>query len=166
MSISSTCGWRTALGVFALVCAAGCGPAQDTDRALRTALGAEPLPAPPASEVPLQEVLAMVQEQPAPDGEGTVVDWIERRTRSTRGQPLFPRWSVQRRAASRFEVKYTYTWVSLDNQIEGRGFIWHVDAALNKVQGPKPIAQSELPRARSVAEQQQRRAEDPEYSLR
>ncbi len=163
---------RCGFGVVFAACAAaalalaGCGPSPDSTRELRAALESEPMPTTPAVSVSESEILELVREQPAPEGEGKVTDWLERRLRTTRGQPLFPRWSVQRRAANRFDVRFTYTWVGIDNQIESRGYVWHVDSALSAVQGPKALAFGDGPRARSIAEQQQRRAEDPEYNLR
>lgn len=153
------------LGIAGLLLAA-CEPAPESARRMRASQETEPLPPTPVVTMSEAEVLELVKEQPAPEGEGTVTDWIERRMRSTRGQPLFPRWTVQRRAASRFEVRFTYTWVGLDNQIENRGYVWHVDGAVSTVQGPKVMVAGDWPRARSIAEQQQRRAENPEYNLR
>jgi hypothetical protein len=150
--------------LFLIFC--GCAPSSDTGYDLVEAFNADFARIAAVADVSPPEILKMVQEQPAPEGPGTVTDWVERKTRSMRGQTLFPSWQVQRRGVSRFEVRYTYTWIGLDNQIESRGYIWHVDSALNKVQGPKTMSIGESARARSFAEQQQRRAEDPEYSLR
>jgi hypothetical protein len=156
----------SAAGVLISLNFCGCASESETGYDLVEAYDADFARIEAVSDVSPPEILQLVQEQPAPDGNGTVADWIERQARSARGQPLFPRWQVQRRGINRFEVRYTFTWIGLDNQIESRGYIWHVDSALNKVQGPKTIVIGESSRARSFAEQQQRRAEDPEYSLR
>ncbi|MCS6771749.1 MAG: hypothetical protein NZ740_06945 [Kiritimatiellae bacterium] len=156
------------LAVVGLAGAAGCGWSETTDEST-------PLDGPsrdftqgllPAAATE-EELVRLVLQQPAPDGgEGTVSNWIDRLSRSPSGQPLFPRWHTRRRAATRFEVRYTYKWVGLDSQIVNRGYMWMVDTALNTVSAPQPIADADAPKIRSPAEQQQRRAEDPEYSLR
>ncbi len=161
---------RIVLAAAALtLLAGGCGPSPDTARSMLVAgetdaVDLSPRPDQGASEA---ELVQLVQEQPAPEGEGTVRDWLQRELAQPRGQPLFPRWQVQRRAASRFEVRFTYTWISLDNQIKNRGYAWPVDASLRTVGAAVSLTPPEPEsRARSYADQQQRRALDPEYNLR
>lgn len=123
------------------------------------------MPAGPVVQIREEDVLELVKEQPAPEGDGTVVEWLQRTLVSPRAQALFPRWTVQRRGASRFEVRFTYTWIDRANQIENRGFRWQVDGALRTVKGPEELEVGESARARSMSDQQQRRAENPEYNL-
>lgn len=144
----------------------GCGPSADSSsRALQEELAVEPSMAGPVASMNDADVLDLVQEQPAPEGEGTVMQWLDRQLTSTSGQPLFPRWLVQRRAANRFEVRFTYTWIDISNQIENRGFAWQVDGSLRTVAGPQALKPEEPARAISFSDQQQRRAQDPDYNL-
>lgn len=144
---------------------AGCSPPVDSSRDMVATLEGEPMPAGPVVQIREEEVLQLVKEQPAPDGGGTVEDWLRRELVTPRAQALFPRWTVQRRAASRFEVRFTFTWIDRANQIENRGYRWQVDGALRTVKGPEALAVEESARVRSLGDQQQRRAENPDYNL-
>lgn len=144
----------------------GCDNVQDPpglDDPIRQG-GLAPTWPPPA--VTDAELINLVLQQPAPDGEGSVSNWIDRLYLSVEGQPLFPRWQTRRRAANRFEVRYSFKWVERDKPIENRGYVWLVDPSLRHVEGPRVLAETGSSRARSFADQQQRRAEDPEYNLR
>lgn len=143
----------------------GCDPHSGASRVYQPGATDEPSFSEPVVTMKDADVFDLVQEQPAPDGEGTVVNWIERALTSPTGQALFPRWQLQRRAANRFEVRFTYTWVERSNEIENRGYIWQVDGSLRTVEGPKEMAASSSSSAVTFSDQQQRRAQDPAYNL-
>lgn len=151
--------------VVAALLLMGCGPSADTSRVYQPGAGDDSAPSGPVVTMNETDVFELVQEQVAPEGEGTVVNWIDRQLTSPSGQALFPRWQLQRRAANRFEVRFTYTWVERSNEIENRGFVWQVDGSLRTVEGPKEIATSSGTHAVSFSDQQQRRAQDPAYNL-
>ncbi|MBW7908439.1 MAG: hypothetical protein H3C50_05895 [Kiritimatiellae bacterium] len=143
----------------------GCGDAAaPPQHAMQQDFSAGPVAA-PVESMSEAEVLDLVREQPAPEGEGTVVQWLERQLASPTGQPLFPRWVAQRRAANRFEVQFTYTWIEGSDQIDSRGFAWQVDASLHTVEGPQAMKTDEPTRPASFSDQQHRRAQDPNYNL-
>jgi len=116
--------------------------------------------------VPDAEVLNLVRENPAPDGQGLTKEWVERLV-DARPQALFPRWQVMRRGATRYEVKYTYTLIDSTNQITRVGYTWGVDAALKVVDAPKVMTQAEPASSpdRRFTQQQRRRIEEEEASL-
>lgn len=151
--------------VVAALLLLGCGPHSDTSRVYQPGATGDSTLSGPVVTMSETDVFELVQEQSAPEGEGTVVDWIERKLTSPAGQALFPRWQLQRRAANRFEVRFTYTWVERSNEIENRGFAWQVDGSLRTVEGPKEIAASSAAHTVTFSDQQQRRAQDPAYNL-
>ncbi len=157
--------WRVVALSALLPFCGGCGDAPAPSRALQQNLPMESLPVAAAESMSPAEVIELVREQSAPEGEGTVMEWLDRQMVSPTGQPLFPRWVAQRRAANRFEVQFTYTWVEGSDRIESRGFAWQVDASLHTVEGPQTIRLNESTRPVSFSDQQQRRALDPDYNL-
>lgn len=152
-------------GMLLALSLAACGPEPENARAPVDLFPETPMQAQVAAMTE-SEVVELVKEQAAPEGEGTVVEWLQRVLVAPGGQPLFPRWAVQRRAANRFEVRFTYTWIDLANNIESRGYVWQVDGSLRTVIGPEAMEIEESQRARSSFDQQERRALDPEYNLR
>lgn len=154
-----------------LACAAGCFPQSQPERSRRAGWESERgagLNARPAAvpAVPDEDVLNLVRENPAPDGQGLTKEWVERVV-DARTQALFPRWQVVRRGATRYEVKYTYTLIDATNQIIRVGYTWSVDAALKLVDTPKTMTQAEpspMP-DRRFNQQQRRRIEEEEASL-
>lgn len=116
--------------------------------------------------VPDAEVLALVHESPAPDGEGNTTEWVRRSMDST-VQKLFPRWQVVRRGATRYEVKYTYTVINTTNELTRQGYAWNVDAALKTVGPPVLVSMADplAPLGRTFSQQQRRRIQDEEASL-
>lgn len=144
----------------------GCGPSQPGARLERMdPEGGSPLTGPVVS-LSDEEIVQLVQEHESPDGTHTVMDWLQQELSNPQGQPLFPRWTVQRHGASRYEVRFNYTWIDRSNQIELRAYAWQVDGALRTVQGPQKIETESTTRVRSLSAQQERRVSDPDYSLR
>ena len=116
--------------------------------------------------VPDEDVLTLVRESPAPDGNGLTQDWVMR-TPDSMSQLLFPRWQVTRRGATRYEARFTYTLIDATNQISRLGYAWNVDAALKIVEAPKPFTHQEptVRSGRTLSQQQRRRIQDEESSL-
>lgn len=116
--------------------------------------------------VPDEDVLTLVRESPAPDGNGLTQDWVMR-TQDPMSQLLFPRWQVTRRGATRYEARFTFTLIDSTNQISRLGYAWNVDAALKIVDAPKPFTHQEptVRSGRSLSQQQRRRIQDEESSL-
>lgn len=160
-----------ALVAVALAGVSGCSPQAQPNRSRRTGWETERSAALEARTaavpaVPDEEVLSLVREDPAPDGQGLTKDWVERVV-DARAQALFPRWQVMRRGATRYEVKYTYTLIDATNQITRVGYTWGVDAALKVVDAPKTVTQAEPASSpdRRFTQQQRRRIEEEEASL-
>ena len=149
----------------------GCSPQPATDRSRRTGwetdrLGALDARTAAVPAVPDEDVLDLVRDHPAPDGQGLTREWVERVV-DARAQALFPRWQVARRGATRYEVKYTYTQIDATNQITRVGYTWGVDAALKVVDAPQTMTVAEPAAApdRRFNLQQRRRIEEEEASL-
>jgi hypothetical protein len=158
-----------ASGVAALLL--GCGMGTEQERAYFAARDAERMEREEmkrtlTATVPDGELLDLVRGQPSPNGVGTMMDWVNWRATELKGQVLFPRWQVTRRGSSKYEVRYSFTWIDTTNHISSRGFVWTVDGGLKLVGEPREMAAQDLaPRARSFTEQQERRVRDESYSL-
>ena len=116
--------------------------------------------------LPNQEVLDLVYETDAPDGIGKTKGWATREVEALSGQVLFPQWLVARRGASRYEVRFTYTFIDATNKMARRGYAWTVDTALKLVDAPVPIVLSApVQMGRNFEEKNERRVQDEEESL-
>lgn len=113
------------------------------------------------------EALSIVQDSPAPDGFGTIRDWIERKRLEAPGQVMLPRWNVQFIGAQRFEVRYTYSMINESNQLVRAGYLWNVDNAIRQIPPPHAFAQSNSapPKINLISQQRIQRLEDEEASL-
>jgi len=125
-------GWLRWGGYVALALAGGCSPIDPADQAffdeweiqrreqaalMRTA----------STAVSEAEVIEQVQAQPAPEGEGTVADWIARQTVPGKTQLLFPRWSTARRGSNKQEVTFTFVLADARNNLKRMSYVWDVD---------------------------------------
>lgn len=154
-----------------LTVATGCSPQPTLDRSRGTGWEPERLAALDARTaavpaVPDEDVINLVRDHPAPDGQGLTREWVERVV-DAQAQALFPRWQVARRGATRYEVKYTYTLIDATNQITRVGYTWGVDAALKVVDAPQTVTLAEPSSSpdRRFNLQQRRRIEEEEASL-
>ena len=113
------------------------------------------------------EALAMIQKSPAPDGFGTVLDWIDRKRLETPGQIMLPRWNVQQFGDRRFEVRYTYTMINESNLLVRSGYRWNVDIAIKQIPPPQSFTVSNAtpPTINLMSQQRQKRLEIEEASL-
>ncbi len=150
---------------------AGCSRPRSTEKVKRMSWEAPARDRTDAREavlpaVPDEDVLTLVRESPAPDGNGLTQDWVMR-TPDSMSQLLFPRWQVTRRGATRYEARFTYTLIDATNQISRLGYAWNVDAALKIVEAPKPFTHQEptVRSGRTLSQQQRRRIQDEESSL-
>ena len=160
-------------GVFALILGllSGCGYQTESEKAYFDAREAERLTQLEqrnalVAVVPDKDILEMVQEEAAPDGDGTVKDWAGRQADRATGQVLFPRWQVMRRGANRYEVRYTYTLIDATNHLTRMGLSWSVDHALKLVGKPETLKLGDpQPQGRTFIQQQSRRIREEEDSL-
>lgn len=167
MSRMKTC----AIVIMAGLAAGGCGVQTEQERAYFAAREAERLEREEmqrvlTATVPDEELLELVREQPSPNGVGHMMDWVNVQVGAMKGQILFPRWQVTRRGSSKYEVRYSFTWIDPTNHISSCGFAWTVDGGLKLVSEPRVLEAVDMtPRARSFSEQQERRVRDESYSL-
>lgn len=147
--------WRsfTVLCVAALF-AVSCGPAESRDRAARTRTQEGELLRPRDEEslrVVVQDganndaVLGMVKSNPSPDPQIDTDTWLTKQLHDDPGQVMFPRWEVQKRAANKYEARFTYTYIGTDNRMVKKGLIWNVDAVLKVVSPPRALAVESAP---------------------
>ena len=120
-----------------------------------------------SSTVSDTEALTMIQTSPAPDGFGTIQDWIGRKRLETPGQIMLPRWNVQQFGDRRFEVRYTYTMIDGSNQLVRSGYRWNVDTAIKQIPPPQSFTVSNAapPTINLMSQQRQKRLEVEEASL-
>ncbi|HMP72012.1 MAG TPA: hypothetical protein PKE55_02005 [Kiritimatiellia bacterium] len=105
-----------------------------------------------------RDVIEMVQTHPAPDGEGTIVDWVFRELEKLGGRILFPQWSATRQAATMYQVDFTYTRMDEASDIYRERVRWIVNALIQQVSDPDWMMaeERELPVRPSEEVQQQR----------
>ena len=161
-----------ALGPW-LVLLAGCGPVSDSERAYFEARAnqqeqSEMLRALINSRQTDADVLQMVKAAPVKEGEGNMEEWVGQQMTFVVGQVLFPRWEVQRRGVSTYEVRYTYTHIDASNQLYRSGFKWDADPLVKVISAPsviKPTAVDARNRAGNLDERRVRRIAEHEASL-
>jgi len=133
------------LGAILMACAAGgCRPVSENGREYYSAREKAQ-----RQKEKLQEVLEtdrseaaaieLVRESRAPDGQGTVEDWIKRRQEQEGGRVLFPHWEARPRGRDRYEVRYTYTVAGEDYSIVKKVLAWNADMVLKLVGGVREI---------------------------
>lgn len=91
------------------------------------------------------EVMAMVKKNPSPDPQIDTDTWLTKQLHDDPGQVMFPRWEVQKRAANKYEARFTYTYIGTDNRMVKKGLIWNVDAVLKVVSPPRELAVESAP---------------------
>ncbi len=159
-----------ALGCLVLL-GGGCGYYTESERAYYANREAERLQQQEqrnalVATLPNQDVLDLVYEAEAPDGIGKTKGWALREVEMLSGQVLFPQWLVARRGASRYEVRFTYTFIDTTNTMARRGYSWSVDTALKLVDAPVPLVLSApVQMGRNFAQKNERRVQDEEESL-
>lgn len=83
-----------------------------------------------------EQALRLVKEGPAPDGNGTNQDWINRQLQAAEYDAVFPHWEVYRRGAGRFEVAFRFIELSGREKVVWRGYSWTADVVFLTVSGP------------------------------
>ena len=138
-------GYLLGLGWAAAGLAVGCDPLNNIERDYYRKQGAQAAPRSyrnPAATVK-EETLAtqMVQEAPAPDGQGTMTDWVQREKSALSGDVLFPQWKARRIGLRRYEVEFLFTLVDSTKVMRHRGYAWEVDVSLKLVSPPRELAE-------------------------
>jgi hypothetical protein len=117
------------------------------------------------------EAMAQVKEHQAPDGKGTIEDWVSRKVEAAEDNALFPRWKVRPRGGDKFEIRYEYTLIDENYDFEKKGYAWTVDLMLKIVSPHRELTDAELrgtkeSRVSQISRQQRReRQKEEEFSL-
>jgi hypothetical protein len=117
------------------------------------------------------EAMAVVKGHAAPDAKGTIEDWVSRKASEARSHALFPRWKVVPRGRDKYEVRYEYTLMEENYDLEKKGYAWTVDLMLKIVSPHRELKDSELRegkagRVSQISRQQRReRQKEEEFSL-
>lgn len=87
----------------------------------------------------------MVRTSPVRSGEITVDEWLDHQLKKDElAQVMFPRWSVKRRGAHVYEVRFTYRMIRRDYEIEKAGYLWIVNVAMSTVGDPHRLSHEDL----------------------
>jgi len=105
---------------------------------------------PGAGSAPVHDVRAMsdlalqiVREAPAEEGGGaTTGGQIEEQTAALEGSVMFPRWTARRVGANDYEVRFTFTHIDNQYNMNKTGFSWIVNVA-QKTAGPRRVLRPE-----------------------
>lgn len=97
--------------------------------------------APGATEL---DALQLVKQSTAPDGQGTVEQWLARQVNTQSGITLFPRWKTFRAGPGKYTVTYDYTFIDAENIVRRKGQAWLVDLAARSIAPPRPLTPEEL----------------------
>ena len=147
MSLSHN--WIFAVWMGALLGSGGCGPISEDERvaeerqknekeqreALRQALngGTEESVA-----------IKIVQTAAAPQGGGTVEQWLQTQAATNGSSIVFPRWETERRGMGKYDVIFTCALMQEDGNVDKWGLIWSVDILLKTATGPREMDPNEL----------------------
>lgn len=108
-------------------------------------------------ETAADEAIEIAKRHVAPDGAGTVEEWIDNRRMEPEGEIMFPRWETRRTGPNRYEVRYTYTFRGEDLTIEKRGFAWEVDTMIDVVGDMTILSPEDIDaRTRRILQHQER----------
>jgi len=150
---------------------AGCDPISPEDRAFfaereRERANREAVMRGAAQGLRADDLIAQVRQSPAPDGEGTVDDWLEREFVRLRGQVMFPRWTAARRGSNKQEIAFDFVLIDARNNMRRLEYVWDLDV-LEMTVGPPRFSQLEEMASpeRALAQQQLRRIREHERQL-
>jgi hypothetical protein len=130
------------IGVLGLC---GCGDDGSAGLAAhQRALERQRTPPAPADE----ELYELVQTSPMEESKESVEQWLDELLNQEEGQVMFPLWSSRRKAASKYEVRFTYTVLRDDYYVEAKGVAWHVDWGLRLVGPPRILQAKDLENSR------------------
>jgi hypothetical protein len=157
--------------VWVLAGMAGCEPISSDDRAYFDALDRERA----AREQQLRAatdgvaeevVIVRVKDSPAPDGEGTTQDWLNRAFQAIGGPVMFPRWSTIRRGSNKQEVRFEFVMIDELNRMQRFRYVWDVDVLEMTVGEPRRELLEEMDAPdRTLARQAERRIKWHESQL-
>lgn len=89
------------------------------------------------------EAVEMVKSKAAPDGNGTIENWVDRQMALIDTTIMFPRWTARPRGADKFEVRYEYSTLDSEYTSEKQGFAWTVDLVLKIVGAVRDIEETQ-----------------------
>ncbi len=135
--------------VMALLLICGCGRVEEADPALRAARDGEAERREAlrrALDGATEESAAIrrVKTATAPQGAGTMEDWLQRQATTNGGSLFFPRWEVERRGVGKYEVLFTSTLMKEDGHVGSWGMAWGVDLVAETVGAPRQLTHAEL----------------------
>ncbi len=87
------------------------------------------------------EAMDLVKKGKAPDGKGTVEDWAEKKAGN---RALFPRWAVLPKGADKYEVRYEYTLMGENYDLERKGYAWTVNLMVKIISPHRELSDKEL----------------------
>ncbi|HMO49825.1 MAG TPA: hypothetical protein PKE26_01995 [Kiritimatiellia bacterium] len=150
----------------------GCEPMLPEDRAFfeqreRDRINREHLMRTASEGVRAQDLIDRVRQHPAPEGEGTVEDWLERQSQALRGQVMFPRWTTSRRGSNKQEISFHFVLIDAQNHMRRLAYSWDIDVLDMTISEPRfaQLEESVSP-DRALAQQQERRVREHESFLR
>jgi len=83
------------------------------------------------------DVVRSVRQSPAPEGPGTVDNWLDEQGRLLKGQVMFPRWITNRRGSNKQEVTYEFVLIDAQNQMRKLNFTWDIDVLDMTIGSPR-----------------------------
>ncbi len=149
---------RPPLLLLPLLALAACSPSDSYERVQRSRSfeGERALPRDEdslrevvADSVNTEDVLKLVKRYPAPQSDHDTETWLTKKLHDDPGRVMFPRWEVLRRGSSKYEARFTYTYIGEDNRMVKRGLTWNVDTVLKVVSPPRDL-QDEAARTRGM----------------
>jgi len=157
--------WTQTL-TLSLVCLflVACGSQSDREREIREQLKQERLARDSIADTVGRrydeaEVLQMVQQSTAPVEGQTCEEWVRELTKDIRGDVLFPSWRATPRGSNKYEVRFTYTLMGVDNTVTRQGWAWKVDMVLKLVSSPQELEAEDISHLGRTLELDQRRRE-------
>lgn len=159
------------LGAATLLSGSGCDPIRPEDRQFFEGRdlerGKQEALLRSASEKYTEEDLVLhVRNAKAPDGTGTMDDWLNRTFISWQGQVMFPRWSATRRGSNKQEIIFDFVLIDASNTMNRLAFSWELDV-LNMTVGPATLVQLEQASSpdQAMLQKQERRVREHEKQL-
>jgi len=113
-----------------------------------------------------QQLIDQVRNHPAPEGEGTMQDWLQRQLSAYTGQIMFPKWTSMRRGSNKQDVIFSFIFIDEQNNTRKLQYEWDVDI-LDMTVGPPVLSQQDQQFSpdRARADQHERRVREHEKAL-
>ncbi len=135
--------------VMAMLVLCGCGRLEETEPAVQEARDSEAEQREAlrrALDGATEESVAikLVKTATAPQGEGTMEDWLQQQATTNGSSIFFPRWEIERRGVGKYEVLFTSTLMKEDGHVGSWGMAWVVDVVVKTVGAPRQLTHAEL----------------------